>query len=197
MQKTILLFRHGEVEAKYQKKFRGRINCELSDTGKHMSEVNAKFIEMENIDQVVTTGLKRTDYVGELVKKAGMPWSVDPRFREADFGEWEGKAWEEVQKNYPTEVKCYRENFMNHKFPGGEAVSAIVKRLHEAWKEWLLQDFKKIAIISHSTSNGCLMQDLTGKGIMELGLQTIGSFHEIAVSNDGKASVVRMNVILY
>ncbi len=197
MQKTIFLFRHGEVEAKYQKKFRGRINCELSDSGKHMSEVNAQFLVTEKIDQVVTTGLKRTDYVGELAKSSGLPWVVDSRFREADFGEWEGKAWDEVQKKYPEEVKSYRENFLQHHFPGGESVSAIVKRINEAWKEWLLQDFKKIAIISHSTSNGCLMQDLTGKSIMDLGLQTIGSFHEIAISSEAKASVVKMNVVLY
>jgi len=194
--RIIYLFRHGEVDHRYKKRFRGVIDCELSPEGERMSQVNAEFLIREKIDRVITTGLRRADRVGQLVAKAGIPHELHQGFREAQFGKWEGMSWEEVRVQYPEEARRYHEEFRTLRFPNGESVHEIEARVLAAWKSILATEFSKIAIVGHSTTNYCLMSHLRGKIFAEIGLQTIGSFHEIA--NEGDTTrILRENVTLY
>jgi len=194
--KEILLFRHGDVDDRYKKRFRGALDVALSPLGEQMSRANAEFLLKKPIDLVITSGLQRTDFLGKLVANQGIPHLVDPRFREAHFGEWEGKNWEEVRALYPEEARCYKEDFIHMKFPGGEAVSDLEARLLAGWKEVLALGEKRIAIIGHSTGNGCLMAYLKNRPFEGAGLQVLGSFHEILLEGSD-ATILRENIVVF
>jgi broad specificity phosphatase PhoE len=196
MKKTIYLLRHGEVEERFKKRFRGRLDCGLSPRGEEMSDANVAYLKAQGVERVITTGKRRTDYVGEKLLSLGIPHEVDPRFQEAHFGAWEGKSWVEVESTYPAEVKIYKSDISRLTFPEGEAIADLNKRLWEAWQEILKQEFRRIAIVGHSTANTCLMARLQNKRFEQIPLQVIGSLHEIEVE-ETKISVLRHNVILY
>ena len=194
--KDIFLFRHGDVEDRFKKRFRGALDVGLSPLGQKMSEVNADFLAKLPIDLVITSGLQRTDFVGKLVKAKGVAHLVERRFREAQFGDWEGKNWEEVIALYPEESKRYKEDFLNMQFPGGESVATLRSRLDEAWCEVVKRPEKRIAIIGHSTGNGCLMANLKGTTFAKAGMQLLGSYHHIRITGS-KAQVLSENIVLF
>lgn len=194
--KRIYLFRHGDVEDKYKKRFRGALDVELSPLGIRMSQVNAKFLSELPVELVVTSGLKRTDLVGELAGRLGVRHEIDSRFREASFGRWEGKNWEEVQNLYPTESRLYKENFTQMRFPGGESIEELKTRLLKGWEALLARKENRIAVIGHSTGNGCLLSHLKNTEFAKIGMQPVGSFHEIEFQH-GHCRVVCENQALY
>ncbi len=194
--RTVYLFRHGEVDHKYKKRFRGVIDCDLSPEGDRMSQVNAEFLVLEKVDKVITTGLRRADRVGQLVAKGGIPHEINTGFREAQFGKWEGMSWDEVRIQFPEEARRYHAEFRTLRFPGGESVEEIQKRVLAAWDSVVNSTFSKIAIVGHSTTNYCLMSHLRGRAFEQIGLQTIGSFHEIRLEGT-KTQILRENVVLY
>ncbi len=194
--RTIYLFRHGEVDQRYKKRFRGVIDCELSPEGERMSQVNAEFLILEKVDKVITTGLRRADRVGKLAAIGGIPHEINTGFREAQFGKWEGMSWEEVRVAYPEEARRYHNEFRTLRFPGGESVEEIETRVMAAWTSVVASDFSKIAIVGHSTTNYCLMSHLRGLEFTQVGLQTIGSFHEIQLTGT-QTEIIRENVTLY
>lgn len=194
--KEILLFRHGDVEDRFKKRFRGALDVDLSPLGEQMSQANAQFLIARPVELVVTTGLKRSDRVGELTRAAGIPHEVDRRFREASFGQWEGKNWEEVNRLFPREAQTYKKDFLNMVFPGGESVVAMRARLLEAWLAILARPERRIAIIGHSTGNGTLLSHLKGTSFGSLGMQPVGSFHEIQFQ-DGTARILAENRIVF
>jgi broad specificity phosphatase PhoE len=194
--KTIYLFRHGEVADRYKKRFRGTLDAELSESGKAMSVKNAEFIVNEKVELVVTTGLQRSNEVGTLVRPRGIPHEIHKGFREAEFGLWEGKSWEEVNRDFPSEVQLYQTDPLKLQFPGGEAVAAVRDRVLAAFHEMLARPEAKIAVIGHSTTNTLLLAHLKNMGFRQLGLQVIGSFHEIQSTPSGLV-IARENVVVY
>lgn len=196
MKKEIFLFRHGDVEDRYKKRFRGALDVNLSPLGEQMSQANAKFLVEKPVDVVITSGLKRTDFVGKLVAAQGIRHEVEPRFAEARFGEWEGKSWAEVTALFPEAAKTYKQDFLNMQFPGGEAVVDLRTRLLGAWNDVLSRPESRIAIIGHSTGNGCLMSHFKNMTFAKVGMQIIGSFHEIHVTPQG-LNIITEDRILY
>lgn len=196
MKKEIFLFRHGDVEDKYKKRFRGALDVNLSPWGEQMSQANADFLLKKPVDLVITSGLKRTDFVGKLVAAKGLRHEVEPRFAEARFGQWEGKSWDEVTALFPEAAKTYKQDFLNMQFPGGESVAQLQARLLAAWNEVLKRPESRIAIIGHSTGNGCLMSYFKQITFAQVGMQIIGSYHEIHSEPSG-LSIVAENIVLY
>jgi broad specificity phosphatase PhoE len=61
-----------------------------------------------------------------------LPTQVDDDLREVDFGQWEGKRFDEIAAGYPDEVKQWGEHFEDFTFPGGESVEAFMERVRRA-----------------------------------------------------------------
>jgi ribonuclease H / adenosylcobalamin/alpha-ribazole phosphatase len=148
------------------------------------------------VELVLTTGLKRSDLVGHLLKGSPIRHEVHSGFREAEFGEWEGKSWDEVQREYPDLVQIYKKDPIKLQFPNGEAMQGVHDRVMAAWNQILSRPEKILAIIGHSTTNTILLSTIKGKGFRELTLQVIGSFHEIHLI-DGEIRIIRENVVVY
>ncbi len=50
---------------------------------------------------------------------------VEPRLIERDFGEWEGRRWDDIPHE---QIHAWAMDFLNYAPPGGESVSAMAKR---------------------------------------------------------------------
>src|SRR5579864_8168457 len=55
----LLLIRHGEVEARYQRLFGGRIDMNLSPRGKRQAKTLANYLEAKTIDAIYASPMKR------------------------------------------------------------------------------------------------------------------------------------------
>ena len=81
---------------------------------------------------MVSSPLKRCH---AFAKSLDLPLSLDARFREMDFGAWEGKSTEEVWNADQNALTAFWEDPTAHPAPGGEAWAVMCARTSEAFEE--------------------------------------------------------------
>lgn len=172
---TLFLVRHGEVEERYRNCFKGVTDCSLSPKGVQQSYECANFLKGQSIDAVITTGLKRTDYIGMLLSQQAIRHSVDTAIKEMDFGLWEGKTWEEIVQEYPELALKYQKDFMSVQFPKGESIPGLRRRVIASWQILEKRSFSKFAIVGHAVVNACLRSYIEKRQIDTIEHQPPGS----------------------
>ncbi len=194
--KTIYLFRHGEVEDAYCDRLRGgSTDCLLSPNGEIMSLENLRFIVAAGVQAVITTGLKRSDFVGERSKEVyGITHHRDERLKEMHLGKWEGQPLVEVNAAHPEAARQFVLNPLCGLFPGLENADVYQQRVMAGWADVLVRPEERIAVVAHGITNAVILRSIAGIGAGAL-KQTIGCMNEIHV--DPPPRVVRQNVVLY
>lgn len=82
------------------------------------------------IERLVTSDLRRSRAAGEAIGAAlGVPLIIDPRWRELDFGDWDGKASIAVDRDA---LGRFWSDPDAHPPPGGERWSALARRVSAA-----------------------------------------------------------------
>jgi alpha-ribazole phosphatase len=71
----------------------------------------------------------------------------DDRLMELDFGLWEGKTWDTINR---LESERWMEDFINTSPPEGESLYQMNERVMNFWKELLQYPHQRIAIITHA-----------------------------------------------
>lgn len=65
---------------------------------------------------------------------------TDERLWEMNFGEWDGKLWEEIPRK---ETIPWMKDFVNAKTPGGEAFTDLIRRVDLFLEDWKDNGFLK------------------------------------------------------
>ena len=89
---TIYLIRHGKTEANERRLYCGSTDLSLSEAGK--AELRNLHYDIQNV-RFLTSGMKRCNETMELLFP-GIPYEIDPRFREVDFGAFEMHSYPDV-----------------------------------------------------------------------------------------------------
>ena len=94
---------------------------------------------------VVSSDLQRCRLLAEQVAPPRAPVQIDARWRERDFGEWEGRSWDDIYRETPSDI----EKLMSADFAptGGESLASVRKRVAAALAD--LPKVHPILIISH------------------------------------------------
>jgi alpha-ribazole phosphatase len=180
--KTVYLVRHGEVEEKYQHVFRGITDCELSEKGKELSQENVLFFKKERVELVISTGLKRTEYLGGLLQKKGVRHIVDRNFQEFNFGLCEGKSWEEIENEFPVFAQSIHSE--NISYPEGESMQDVLVRVKKGWEDLLTYPESRIVIVAHAGSLGCLLSHITHAPLSGIQIPSPGSVLKVTVEEE-------------
>src|SRR5580698_5859091 len=97
----LLLIRHGEVEASYQKKFGGWIDMNLSPNGRRQARILAEYLRSKTIDAIYASPMKRVQQtLAPTLKLNGHAQTILPGLREINFGDWTGLGWLEVEEQF-------------------------------------------------------------------------------------------------
>ncbi len=148
---TIYLIRHGKTLANQQHLYCGSTDLPLSPEGR-------KALDKLHYDlpplRYVTSGMKRTNET--LTQLFGdIPYEIDPRFREVDFGIFEMNSYEAL-KDLPAYQAWITGNNKDNIPPGGESGSAMAKRVMDAFFE-IQED---TCIITHGGVIAAIMERL-------------------------------------
>lgn len=114
------LMRHGEPELAGQ--MLGRTDCAATEAGIARCREQARDLEVAHL---VSSDLLRARQCAEAI---GVP-AIDPRWRELDFGQWDGLASAEID---PVLLGRFWEDPDGFPPPGGEKLSALVGRVSDA-----------------------------------------------------------------
>lgn len=109
------------------------------------------------IEQLIASDLQRSRMAGAAIGNAiGRPLAIDPRWRELDFGDWDGKASAEID---PDTLGAFWDDPDANPPPGGERWSALVGRVSAALADLAPQT---TLIITHGGAMRAALHALCG-----------------------------------
>src|ERR1700733_9675671 len=127
-----LLLRHGQTPMSVQKRYAGRSDVPLTDTGVLQAAAAAKRLASVGIGVIVTSPrLRATRTAQEVAEVTGAPVVTDEGFRETDFGAWEGLTFAEVRERWPAELSTWLAD-PDAAPPSGESFVAVSTRVTQA-----------------------------------------------------------------
>jgi probable phosphoglycerate mutase len=147
-----LLLRHGQTPMSVQKRYAGRTDAPLTETGVRQAVAAAKRLASAGIDAIVASPLQRTVRTAEEVAAVtGIPVLTDEGFRETDFGAWEGLTFAEVRERWPSEVTTWLAD-PSVAPPGGDSFDEVSERVTAALHRILAERaHQTVLIVSHVT----------------------------------------------
>ncbi len=150
---TTVLLRHGETPLSAERRFAGRGDIPLTETGKLQAKAAAQRLAARGgVQLIITSPLQRARLTAEAVAVAtGAPVQVDEGWIEADFGEWEGLSYAEAIERWPDEVTAWM-NDTSVAPPGGESFAVAGRRVLAALDQLLdHSEPGRVVVVSHVT----------------------------------------------
>src|SRR5579859_5454316 len=147
-----LLLRHGQTPMSVQKRYAGRTDVPLTETGLAQAAAAAKRLASAGLDAIVASPLQRTVQTAEAVAAVtGVAVVTDDGFRETDFGVWDGLTFAEVRERWPSELTAWLADPAVAP-PGGESFADVSSRVEGALRRVLAgYQGQTVLIVSHVT----------------------------------------------
>ena len=97
---------------------------------KRLANKIQRFVQLQRLPKVVwVSPLQRSLKVGEILAQRGFQYKVTPELAEIHFGEWDGKFWQQIEKQAIDE---WCDNFANFSPANGESLQQLFNRA-EIW----------------------------------------------------------------
>ena len=137
---NIYLLRHGQTEENRKGSYYGKLDISINSIGISQGEKAKKFFKDIKLGRVYVSDKKRTLEMAKLVlEQKEIEIIQDNRINETNFGDFEGKTYEEIKKDYPKECMCWQENWKEFVPRGGESYIKLCERVKS-----FMEDIKKI-----------------------------------------------------
>ena len=172
---TIVLVRHGHVPGISPKKYRGRIDLELTERGVAEARKTADWIARHRQPLAVyTSPLKRCRDTGAAIAtRCNVRTEILPALDDLDYGEWQGRTHEEVAAESPELYECWRTHPQLMRIPGGESLQELVARAADSFRLVARQHPRgTVVMVGHESVNRALLLQLLD--------QPLSAFHTIA-----------------
>lgn len=148
---NIYIIRHGETSSNKNGEYYGSLDIPLNKNGRlQMKALRAPLASLE-VTRVYSSPSSRAleslklcgDHLYDMVE-------IDSRLGELDFGEFEGKTYEEIEALYPEETKAWGRDWKSFCPPGGESFISFYHKVKAFFKELLTLQEENILIMAHS-----------------------------------------------
>ena len=127
---TIYLIRHGKTEANEKHLYCGSTDLPLSEAGRE--ELQGVHYDIKNV-RFLTSGMKRTEETLKILF-GDVPYEVEPRFREVNFGIFEMLSFDQLKDNLEYQAWLTGDNEANIPL-AGESGTQMKSRVLEAFSE--------------------------------------------------------------
>jgi len=124
----------------------GQTDIELADSfSEEALYVKGKWSEIFEDAVVYTSPLKRCLKLARtLAQKKPIE---DNRLMELNFGDWEMKRWDDIDR---VELSEWMDNFLNVRCPHGESYRDLYKRTSSFYEDMINSGHEKIIIVTHA-----------------------------------------------
>src|SRR5205823_659234 len=129
--------RHGETDDNREPlRFQGFRDTPLNDAGRRQAAELAERVQSAGIASLWSSDLSRARETAEIVgARLEMQPRLDPRLREANRGDWEGRLFVEIERDDPERYAAWRRAGEGWRFPGGESLRDQLTRVSAAVRD--------------------------------------------------------------
>jgi broad specificity phosphatase PhoE len=147
----LLLVRHAEVEARYQRVFGGAVDMDISPRGHEQAATLAKFLHARPFDALYASPMKRVQQTLAPLLQNGVPRpTILTGLREVDFGDWTGHGWDAIREKFGVSAFTWLEQLESGTIPNAENIVTYRERVAACLKEILTsRDGKTVAVFCH------------------------------------------------
>lgn len=148
--KTLLLLRHGATAPNSERRFIGSTDHPLSSFGRRQLTTAASSLRAYNPERCFCSPMRRCLETARAVL-AGSPLQPEilPELREIDFGDWEGKTFEETQTSNQACIQHWAKFDPAFCFPGGERLADFISRVKRAAKQISSSPHSSVVVVTH------------------------------------------------
>lgn len=159
--KTIYLIRHGQINTLGEKRYIGILDIPLSSEGTAQANKLKEYFSRINIDKIYTSNLIRSVQTSRIIaENKDVQISELKELREINMGDWEGKTFKEIKKEYPEEFKKRIENVEDFRPTNGESFGQCRDRAVDIFNRIAAEDADNIIITAHAGINRVILASL-------------------------------------
>jgi broad specificity phosphatase PhoE len=161
---TLYLLRHGETEASRTGGYCGLTDIDLSPNGRLMAEDFAQGYQAHPFKGVYASPLRRTrDTAAPYCRLAGVEMRLCEGLREIEYGLWEGKSPEEVNRDYPEDyLRWLADAGWNAPTGGERGVDVGLRAMAVIGDIWREHGDGDVLVVSHKATLRILLCHLLG-----------------------------------
>jgi broad specificity phosphatase PhoE len=74
-----------------------------------------------------------------------------------DFGEWDGRFWNEIEREDADRLKRWMESWVTERVPGGESFSVLSERVREWYSQSVASSALEVLVVAHAGSIRALL----------------------------------------
>ena len=196
----VYLIRHGETEWNKEGKLQGNSNVLLSPEGIRQAKLLAQHTPFSAVDAIYSSDLSRAVKTAEILgERFDLPVINESGFREARFGDWEGRSISELAKDVPDGFENFFTKPDKVHPPHGETFLECQARVLTALDEIVAEhEEQSIIIVSHGAAIRLILCAALGMPIRKM--WSISQFNmavNIIRIDDGNATVELVNSTLH
>lgn len=169
--KKLFLIRHGITEQNEQRRYCGVTDVCLSSHGLRQVKLLDRSLSQEKITSIYTSPLNRCmETAGTIAESHSIKARSLQDLSEIDFGQWEGLTFDEIQTQYPEQIRRWFESPDTFVFPDGESVKGFRNRVLNSLNG-ILEEDGNMVIVGHGGSLRFIICHLC-----DLGMNCLHSF---------------------
>lgn len=168
--RTVYLIRHGKIKLEdNQRRYIGQVDLPLSGEGIRQAQYLGKKIKDVDVSKVYCSDLLRSRQTAQIIMgNRTVPILVRKDLREIHMGEWEGRTFSHIVKEYPEEFKARGADIGYYRVRGGESFADCFKRVIHSLNEIMDSSSGSILLIGHAGVNRLLLCYVLGMPLANL-----------------------------
>jgi broad specificity phosphatase PhoE len=176
----LLLARHGQTDDNLEPlRAQGFRDTPLNAVGLEQAHVLAERVAADlEVRSLWSSDLSRAAVTAQTVgDRIGLDVALDPRLREGNRGDWEGRRFIDIAREEPEAYAAWLRGGAGFRFPGGESLQEHADRVWEALEQIRAESPLPALVVCHRGSIRTVLCRSDPRGL--------DAFHEYDVPNTG------------
>ena len=194
------LVRHGQTDYNLEGRAQGQSESDLNDAGREQAQAIAERLRDVDFAVCVSSDLRRVlDTAAPILRGRDIPHMRSARLREKNFGELEGKTFQEVERDSPDIFRRLFADDPDFVPPGGESDRALIERVAGGLDALIasgdIPNGANVLVVAHGGTIRAMITHFLGLPPEALWrfLISNGSLTVITAHDDGRAMMEMMN----
>ena len=156
----IVLVRHGHVEGIAPPRFRGQTDLPLTVRGTRQAERTRDLVAcLPRPAAAYASPLLRCMMTAEIIAQPlSLAVASIPSFLDIDYGEWQGRSYQEVEQADPERFACWFNSPHLAIIPGGETLLELARRVAETMRSIVAKHCgETVLLVGHDTVNRVML----------------------------------------